>query len=804
MKVCLSWLKEYVDIDMSPEALSEALTMVGLEVEGLEPVGSGLERVVAARIESLEKHPNADRLALCRVNTGAGTHTVVCGAPNLREGMRVPLACPGADLPGVGAVSETEIRGVASWGMLLAEDEMGLTDDHSGILELPEGATPGLGVAEVLGLPDWTLEIGLTPNRPDCACVLGIAREIAALTGRRLKQPPIDYREQGPEIHRRAGVEIRDPVGCPRYAAGLVQGVRLSPSPFWMRYRLHQSGVRSINNVVDVTNYVLLEMGQPLHAFDYDRLRRNRIVVQRAEDGSRFTTLDGRTRDLDGETLMICDAERPVALAGIMGGLNSEIFAGSENVLVESAYFDPVTIRRASKRLGLSTEASYRFERGVDIEGVTRALRRSLHLISSLAGGAVARGLIDEYPEPFSRPTVVLRVERANQLLGTELGEEKIRKYLEALEMDVESGGRGQLQVRPPAFRVDITREVDLVEEVARMEGYQKIPVTFPRLRGGAGPLSRDLVLRDRVRAAMVGFGFSEIITYSFVSPEALDILHGPGQDPSTEAVKLLNPLSSEQSVMRTSLLPGLLAAMKNNALRGEKEIKIFEWGKVFRVTAEGPLPEERPFLGVLMMGVFQRKAWYNTLRAVDFYDMKGVAEAILQEIGVGEAVFRKAQDPPGYRPEVSAEIVVGESQIGLLGQVAPRVMEAYELEKESAFAFELDVEALLGLDLAGKVYRPVAKYPAVYRDISIVVADSVESAAVWRVIREAGGDLVESVELFDSFSGRGMEPGQKALGFRVCYRSQSHTLDGVEVNRLHEHVIDRIREQTGGRLREG
>jgi len=483
MRVSLNWLKDYVKIDIPPQDLAERLTMSGLEVEALEPLGQSLQDILVAKILSIKRHPGADRLFICHMDTGDEEVPVVCSAPNLTTGAMVPMALPGTQLPGGMIVEESQIRGERSVGMLLAEDEMGLTDDHTGIMILPSDLSPGAKVPEVVPLEDWVFDISITPNRADCACVMGVAREIAALTGQKLKHPEIGLAEGETSIDDLARVTIDDPMGCPRYAAGMIQGVELRPSPFWMRYRLYASGVRGINNVVDVSNYVMLEMGQPLHAFDFDRLRENRIVVKRADDGEIFSTLDGQSHTLDREILMICDGERSVAVAGIMGGLNSEIFAGSTNVLVESAYFDPITIRRGSKKLGLSTEASYRFERGIDIEGVITALRRAMMLIHQLAGGKIIKGIIDNYPRPFSPPVIDLRIDKTNNFLGTSLSQETIAGYLRALQLNVEEVDSNLMRVIPPTYRVDITREVDLMEEVARLEGYDRIPVTSPHIR---------------------------------------------------------------------------------------------------------------------------------------------------------------------------------------------------------------------------------------------------------------------------------------------------------------------------------
>ncbi|MBP1740104.1 MAG: phenylalanine--tRNA ligase subunit beta, partial [Deltaproteobacteria bacterium] len=521
MRVSLNWLKDYVNIPLSVDDLSELLTMSGLEVEAKEPLGRSLQEVVAARVLSVRPHPKADTLWLCDVDAGRRAVQVVCGAPNLRVGMMTPMALPGTKLPGGVEVKESRIRGEKSVGMLLAEDEMGLTEDHTGIMVLPESLSPGTPVAQALSLEDWALEIGLTPNRPDCACVIGIAREIAALTREKLRKPDIRFRESDRRIEKLTSVTLDDPEGCPRYAAGMVCGFELKPSPFWMRYRLHVSGIRGISNVVDVTNYVLLEMGQPLHAFDYDRLKENRIVVRKAREEEIFTTLDGKTHTMSKDNLMICDGQRPVALAGVMGGLNSEIFSESKNVLIESAFFDPITIRRSSKRLGLSTEASYRFERGVDIDGAVPALRRAMMLISELAGGEVIQGIIDNYPAPRSPGEIDLRVDKTNRFLGTQLSPETVGGYLKALEMEVQPSGENVLRVKAPSFRVDITRDWDLMEEVARLEGYDNIPVTIPPIRPSDEKESSEMTTGDRVREIMVGLGFSEMISFSFIAPDS-------------------------------------------------------------------------------------------------------------------------------------------------------------------------------------------------------------------------------------------------------------------------------------------
>jgi phenylalanyl-tRNA synthetase beta chain len=802
MRVSLNWLREYVNIEKSPEELAELLTMSGLEIDALEPVGQSMEDIVAARILAVRPHPKADRLHICEVDAGGGIVPIVCGAPNLEKGAMVPLALPGARIHGGVTVESSHIRGELSQGMLLAEDEMGLTEDHSGIMILPPKVKPGEIVSKALSLADWALEVSITPNRPDCTSVIGIAREIAALTRRRLRKPEIRIREQDRSIFDLAKVTLEDPEGCPRYAAGMITGVKIATSPFWMRYRLHISGIRAINNVVDATNYVLLEFGQPLHAFDFDRLQEHRIVVRRAEDGEEFTTLDGKSHSLGRDNLMICDGKRCVAVAGVMGGLNSEIFEGSKHVLIESAYFDPVTIRRGSKRLGISTEASYRFERGIDIEGVPVALRRALMLMQELADGQVVKGIIDEYPRPFTSPAIRLRLDKANQFLGTSLSGDAIAESLRHLEMEVRTAATEVLEVKPPSFRVDITREVDLFEEIARLEGYDRIPVTFPLVRISGEKDDPIVAFSDRVRQIMAGAGFTEVISYSFISPESADMLGAGETSPLRSFVHLLNPLSQDQSVMRTSLLPGLVAAVKTNLSQGQRDLRLFEWGKIFLKKTTDELPHEKHLLGGVITGLSASKEWFAEPRSADFFDVKGAVEVLLETLKVAPVRFRRMEEAaPGY--ERCAAVMVSDQEVGVLGSASPAVMTRADLEGQEPFFFEIDMDALQKHIPSAVRFESLARFPAVFRDLSIVVKRETEGGRIREIIEREGEGLVESVVLYDLFTGGKLGPDEKALAFRISYRSKEGTLEGKEINRVHEKIVEIIGRETGGRLRE-
>jgi len=805
MRISLNWLKEYIDIDHSPEELAHLLTMSGLEVEGIEPVGQSLDDIIVARVISVEKHPNADRLTRCLVDTGNEQVPVVCGAPNVKEGAKVPMAIPGVTLPGGLVVKKGKIRGELSMGILLAEDEMGLTDDHTGLMILPDELETGASLASVFPVKDYILDISLTPNRPDCASVIGIAREIAALTGKEIRMPGTGYNESGAPINEVAGVTVDDISGCPRYAAGMIQGVEIRTSPFWIRYRLHASGVRAINNVVDISNYVLMELGQPLHTFDYRMLAGHRIVAARAKDGDIFTTLDGQNRVLNRGHLMIRDGEKPVALAGIMGGINSEIKPDTTDVLVESAYFDPITIRKGAKVLGVSTEASWRFERGIDIDGVTNALKRSLALLSELAGGKVCKGIIDNYPAPAKSQALELRVKKTNECLGTSLTANEISLYLKSLQMEVRDIDGEKVQVRPPSFRVDISREIDLIEEVARLHGYDKIPVTFPRMTSKIEADDPSIRLHDNACNIMTGMGFTEIITYSFISPDSAEKLDAAEESYLRSFVKLQNPLTIEQSVMRTSLLPGLLDTVKENIDNGEQVLKFFEWGNIFIRRENETLPAEKIVLAGIMTGLYEQKMWHNTTREADFYDIRGAADLLLKSLGYKDTVFRKDDNVTGYDPDASCGIYVSGRCIGHAGKTAAAVIQNFDIKAKSVFIFEIEIDTLIEKDLQPRIkYTPFSRFPAVKRDLTVIVEEQTESGLIKDIILREGGGLVESVNIFDVYKGEKLGHNRKTLSFRIIYRSMESTLDGNAINKLHEKITGRIMKETGGTLSEG
>ncbi|HSR11906.1 MAG TPA: phenylalanine--tRNA ligase subunit beta, partial [Thermodesulfobacteriota bacterium] len=593
MKLSYEWLKDYVDVSLPASELADVLTHSGLEVEAVTEWKPEFRGVIVARLESFERLPSSDHLSLCRVSDGSRLYSVVCGAPNVRSGELVALAVEGAVLPGGERIGKTSFQGISSEGMLCSEKELGLSEEASGIMFLGNSARPGSTLQEAMPLQDWILDVNITPNRSDCLCVIGLAREVAALTGRRLRLPEPRLEEAGETAETLTSVQIDRPDLCPRYAAKLILGIRIAASPFWMRRRLEALGVRAISNIVDVTNYVMLEMGQPLHAFDFERLEEKRIVVRTAAPGATFTTLDGTARRLPRESLMICDGKKPVALAGIMGGLNSEVEPDTGNILLESAYFDPMGIRRTSKQLGLATEASIRFERGIDPNGCLRAAERASGLMRDLAGGAIARGAVDNYARRIHPVRIPLRVPRVNQILGTELSGAEIRRYLESLDIPIEQEGADRITAVPGTYRVDLTREIDLVEEVARLHGFNRIPATLPS--GTVAPRKKTELEEAswKARELLVGFGFREAINYSFMSTRMIRALRIPDDDRRARPLPIQNPLSEEQAVMRTTLIPGLLQAAKLNFNRQNLDLKLFELGRVFFPRAGEELPLE-------------------------------------------------------------------------------------------------------------------------------------------------------------------------------------------------------------------
>ncbi len=802
MKVSLRWLRDYVDIGINPNELAHRLTMAGLEVDAVEDYTPAFTGVVTAKILTMKRHPDADKLHLLEVTTGGEPLPIVCGAPNMKPGDVVALATVGATIPGGYVIKSSKIRGEASEGMLCSEDELGIGPDASGLLILPPDTPLGKDLVDVLELRDTVLDIGITPNRADCLSIIGIAREAAVLCGKKLRYPKISFKESSEDIRSITSVEIQDPDFCPRYTARVIRGVRILPSPKWMRLRLEAVGLRAINNVVDVTNFVMMELGQPLHAFDFRFLEEGRIVVRRSREGEPFVSLDGKTRALNAETLMICDGRKPVAIAGIMGGENSEVKDDTETVLLESAYFNPSTIRRGARFLGMGTDAAFRFERGIDPEGVLRALDRAAQLIADLSGGMVCRGHIDAYPKKVAvSGPIPLRMKRLGQILGTDVKESEAVRIFKGLEMTVKKEGKGVLSVKPPTFRVDLWREIDLIEEVARIHGYDKIPVTVPAIPVPGELHDRKREFESAVRSSLNGQGFTEVLNYSFISPLSAEVLALPEQDERRRFVRIANPLTEDQAVMRTTLLWGLLETMRRNVNAGSPDLKLFELGKVFIARDEGELPCEVNKLALLLTGARYGENWHFQSLTADFYDIKGALEALAGSLRAGEINCVAASDIPYLHPGRAARVFVAGKEIGSIGELHPDVAVRMDL-RGRAYVLEIETDPLTGLAAADVRYREYSRFPSMLRDVAFLVGADVEAGRVIGLVKAAGEELLETVDVFDVYSGKGIPEGMKSLGLRFTYRSATRTLTDEDTGQVHGRLVKKIVEATGARIR--
>ena len=809
MKVSLSWLREYIPITMETTDLADALTMIGLEVEAVENRFESLEGVVVSRIVDIKPHPNADKLNLCQVDVGGDRIlSIVCGAPNAAKDLMVPCALPGATLPNGVTIKAGKLRGELSEGMLCSASELGLSLEKSGIMELATQSAPGTPLVDSLGLHDATLELGVTPNRPDCLSIIGVAREIGAFSTPRSK---VNYpfpniaetsRKYG-KISEYTSVEILNPELCPRYAAKLVFDVKVGPSPFWLQDRLISVGLKPINNIVDVTNFIMMETGQPLHAFDFDRLAGNRIVVRAASSGETFTTLDNKNHVLDNEMLMICDGEKPVAMAGVMGGLNSEIHEDTCRVLIESAYFNPACIRKTSKKTGISSDAAYRFERGIDPEGVLFALNRAASLITTMGKGQLVEGHVDVYPRVLPGKEIVMGVKALNRRLGTDLKREEIKTCLESIELSVTAVDDDTLRVVPPTFRVDIERPEDLSEEVARLWGYNNIKTTFPPIPAESFELTPLVRIKNRIKTLLTGFDFYEAINYSFIHKSSCDKLRLPENDPRRTLIEIVNPLSEDQSVMRTSLIPGLLQTVEYNNARQVRNLRLFEIGNVFYKKQDAQLPEEKEMLAGLISGNTRDASWYSKETPCDFFDLKGALEGFFKALFIddslqfsplpGEACFYTRK---GY----SAEMSVKGKTVGTIGKVHPAVLENFHI-RQDVFIFEISLHDLAPLIRDERSAESVPRFPYVSRDTTIICDESVHAGDLLGCINGAGERLVERADLLDLYTGDPIPPGRKSLSFRITYRDKDKTLKDKDVNKVHTKITDMLLGQFNANL---
>ncbi|ABZ84363.1 phenylalanyl-tRNA synthetase, beta subunit [Heliomicrobium modesticaldum Ice1] len=816
MRVSIDWLGDYVNAGLEAAELGEKLTRSGIAVENVLYRNKGLDKVVVGKIVEMIKHPEADRLWICTVDTGAGVRIIVTGAQNVRVGQKVPVALPGAHLPKGVKIEESVLRGIPSSGMLCSAEELGLEEktiapeDREGILILSDDAATGQPVSAALGLDDAVLELELTPNRADCLAVLNVAREVAAITGADLRLPEVTVSEKGEGCaEAQVKVTIEESDLCGRYAARLFTNLRLGPSPTWMQQRLQAAGMRPINNIVDITNYVMLELGHPLHAFDYDRIKDGHIIVRRARSGEKLVTLDGQERELNPENLVIADPEKAVGLAGVMGGLNSEISAGTTTVLLEAAHFHPANIRRTARQLGLRSEASQRFEKGVNIDTVVLAMNRAAQLVADLNVADVVPGYVDNYLRKVVPLEIPFSVDRINALLGTRLTGDDMDAIFQRLRFPVKWLGEGEKRsglLSAPAYRPDLQGEHDLAEEVARLYGYDRIPTTLPKGETTVGQRTWPQTVRERIADTLVGAGLREVVTFSFINPRHLDRLGLPAEDLLRQVVSVQNPLSEEQGILRPTILPGLLEVAARNASRRIADLAIFEIGSTFspRALPLKELPDEPWKVSALVMGE-EPIHWSGKPKAVDFYYLKGIAEKLLATLKIDDVAWQREKEVPYLHPGRSARLTVEREgvkiQLGVLGEVHPDVREAYDLVGRPV-VMELDLSALTLLARAKGDYTPLPRYPSTDRDMAMVLPLDIPASQVEAVIAETGGEILERWRLFDVYQGNQIAQGYRSLAYTLRYQAPDRTLTDDEVNSRHESIKAALVERLGARFR--
>jgi phenylalanyl-tRNA synthetase beta chain len=811
MRVPLGWLREWISVAPPTAALAERLTLAGLAVDAIERVGPELSAVRVGLVRERSSHPGADRLSVCRVELGpevgdGAPVEIVCGAANVAAGQKVAVALPGTRLPNGSVLKRSKIRGVASNGMICSARELGLGEEHEGILVLDPSAPIGAPLSSVIPVGDTVLELELTPNRGDCASILGVAREVRALFGGELHFPPCEPKEGGAPASEQVRVEVLDAAGCPQYIARVVRGVRVGASPEWLRRRLESIGARSISNVVDVTNLVLHELGQPLHAFDLSTLRGGTVKVRSALAGESLVTLDGEARALSPEDLVIADAERPIALAGIMGGIATEVTPKTTDLLIESAQFAPSRIRRSARRAGIRSEASYRFERGIDPQGVCRAADRAALLMAEVAGGIVSSGVVGvRSPEALSpRREIVLDPARVGRLLGTQLSAEAVRELLERLEIHVTWRG-GQLACVPPSYRPDLALPEDLIEEVARIHGYERIPATLPDAPVWPVHAPRAQVLREQVADALVGAGLLETMTLAFMNPGDLDRLDLSLDDPRRRTVRVLNPVSEEDSRLRSTLLPSLLRATRQNLARRVERVHLFEISRVFLAAGSGEgsllaLPDEPLRLAAVLTRGERASLWESHEPVPLFFEVKGLAERLLRGLGY-TAWFRAGTAEPYLHPGAASDVGVGETVVGCVGELHPEVAAAFEIEAPCA-VWELDLRALAELVPEPKRFQEVSNQPPVRRDVAVLLGCDRPAGDILEAIRKTGGPHLVSAEIFDRYVGAGIPEGKVSLAFRLIFQRPDRAFTDDEIVRMTDRVVQMLAHRFGGELR--
>lgn len=812
MNVSYQWLKEYIELDgLTAEELAERMTRGGIEIDVVESRNKGVSGVVVGYVKSKEKHPDADKLNVCKVDVGTGEELqIVCGAKNVDAGQKVPVAVIGAVLPGDFKIKRAKLRGVESQGMICSAKELGLNDkllpkeQQEGILVLPASTEIGTPISNVLGIDDEVLELDLTPNRSDCLSMLGVAYEVGALTGREVKLPSQSVHDASLKTADFVSVEVAATEQCPHYSARYIKDVKIGPSPQWLQNRLMAAGIRPISNVVDVTNFVMLEYGQPLHAFDADRVAGGRIVVRMAKEGETILTLDDQERRLEPHMLVITDGSEPIALAGVMGGATSEVTESTVNIILESARFDGGTVRKTSRQLGLRSESSARFEKEVDPSRVIPALNRAAALIAELADGLVTDGIVQSDSQPVEPKKISVSLSKINDYLGTELSSLEVRTIFGRLLFPYELGAGDEFQVEVPTRRAEITRDVDLIEEVARLHGYDNIPTTLIHGDVIQGSLTKPQAIRRELRKRLTDSGLHEVINYSFTSPARTELF--PSLTDEAKPVRLAMPMSEERSVLRTALLAQLVETAVYNRNRKNESAALFEIGSVFHTDEEQltRLPQEKHRFAALLTGNRTASAWNSKAVAYDFYDAKGIVETIVETLGLTDKISYAPAQPshfhPGRTASITLETAAGPAVIGYVGQLHPALQVEWELA--DTYLVEFGLGALYEEASYEIEYKTLPKYPAIERDIAVVVDTEVAAGSLTAKVSGTAGELLESVRVFDVYTGERLGAGKKSVALSLVYRHAERTLTDEEVTSLHSQVVQDLEQSFGAELR--
>ncbi len=795
MLISLDWLKQYVDIDENIKELENTLTMIGQEVEAIEVQGAHLDNVVVGQVVEYGKHPDSEKLSLLKVDAGdAAPLQIICGATNHKEGDKVVVAKIGAVLPGDFKIKKAKVRGVESFGMLCSEVELGIGEDADGIIILPEDAPVGTEYRKYMGLDDTIFELEITPNRPDCLSHIGIAREVAAYYGRKVKYPKYELEEVIEPTSDNVTVDIQDKERCKRYTARVLKNVKVGESPEWLKKRLRAIGLRPINNIVDVTNFVMFEYNHPMHAFDLQKLSGNKIVIREAEAGEKIVTLDGEERELNNKELVIADEEKAVAIAGIMGGENTQVDEETTDLLLEVAYFTPENIRSTSKALGLSSDSSYRFERGIDRDNSEEVINRAASLMKEVAGGEILNGNTDKYIEKFEEREVTLDLGKLNKFVGKEITLEEVGEILRNLGLEIKTSAGNIITVCPPSYRGDLTRTADLYEEVIRMYGFENIEDKMPTANIEAGSKDEETMVVENMKGALVELGLQEVINYSFIPVNALEKVKV-----EAETISIKNPLNEDMTVMRPTLIYSLLSNIRDNFNRNQFDLKLFEVSRTFTPAEE--LANEDLKVAIALAGRTSKDLWDAKPEAHDFYDLKGYVENFLGLMGMNRFQLDRSENPT-FHPGRSADIKMGRDIVGTFGEIHPDVAENMGIKKERAYVAELDVAKILKYGKAGIKYERIVKFPEVTRDLAILVDADVLVGNMVADIKKSS-NIIENVELFDVYVGERVEEGKKSVAVQVSMRKATGTLEEKEITGAIEKILGTIKKRYNGEIRQ-